>query len=91
MLDEDGYPYIFITGSERYIKNQLYIFIKHPNFYKSTTLTIPNTFLEVISVNNNYLHLYGYYDNEHKYSNDAAALIIKLTEDGKKAYDNFYK
>lgn len=91
MLDEDGYPYIFITGTERYIKNQLYIFIKHPNFYKSTTLTIPDTFLEVISVNNNYLHLYGYYDNEHKYSNDAAALIIKLTEDGKKAYDNFYK
>ena len=91
MLDNDNYPYLYRSCSREYVIGQYFKLINATRLYKKNNANT-NNIADAISKNNPYLHCYGYYDNDHKYSiNDACVFIIELTEEGKKAFDKFEK
>ena len=63
------------------------MFKKAYYYYKEIPVTNPDSIKEIISVNNNYLHLYFIEDKKHTYSNQDFVTLIKLTDEGKQKFD----
>ena len=87
-IDKDNYPFMIITSLN---KNNLLgvcnMFKKAYYYYKEIPVTNPDSIKEIISVNNNYLHLYFIEDKKHTYSNQDFVTLIKLTDEGKQKFD----